>query len=499
MNNDLLVKTENGMVQGFETDGVNAWYGIPFGKAPVGELRFKHSKKADPWNDVKDCTTFGNQPIQFIGEWSNESEDCLNLNVWAPQNAENLPVFVWIYGGAGHFGYNDDANYNGVNMAVNGVVRVNLNYRLGCFGFYDFNQYDSELFDTNCALSDQILGLQWVRDNIAAFGGDPQNITIAGESAGGCAVFNLLASPAAKGLFQKAIIQSGLARGSGGREYTKTIIPVFLEYLGLKPEEAYKIKTMETSVLRKACADFYSNFSAKYAGIYMPGPFFGDDLLPDRIWTALQNGSAKDVDVIIGYNRDDGESFANSTESKKALFSDWNEVEIMLRNNKKEALFPELRAVYPDENEKKALSQFATDYLFAMDSHLCADKQTPHGNVWMYRFDFVPAAYKQMGMGAMHAAEVPFALNNTAQGFFSYSLKGTPQEQIDAIRDQINGAWLNFAKNGNPNGGIVDWSPYNSETHNVHVFDLEASNQKISVNPKVREVWDKLGLMYDQE
>ena len=495
----LLIQTTKGKVEGFETEGVNAWYGIPFGKAPVGELRFKRAQPADAWEGVMECKTDGHDPIQFISTRPTEDEDCLNVNVWAPKNANKLPVVVWFYGGGLNYGFNTDPSYNGAHMAANGVVRVNLNFRLGPLGYYDFNQFDDS-FDTNCAVSDHIEGLKWVKENIEAFGGDPGNVTIFGESGGGVAVYDLLASPAAKGLFQKAIAQSGLPRLSGGRKFTKLIIPRFLEYIGLNPNEVYKLKTMDIAKIKEAGSKFYEDFTKLYAGINMPGPFFGDDLLPEYPWTAIQNGSAKGVDVIFGYNRDEGDTFIQSTEVVQGWFPSWECVENMLKNNGKEEHFPELRAAYSDvEDDRKALSNFVGDYFFAMDAFRCADNQVNHGNVWMYRFDFVPVAYKMQNMGAVHAAEIPFALDTLDRGFFAYATKGTPQDQLEAIRDQINGAWLNFAKTGNPSGGAIEWSKYEGKNSPVHIFDLEPSNQDVRLNEKVFAVWKKIGIPYDQE
>lgn len=495
----LIRSTAKGKVEGIETEGVYAWYGIPFGVPPVGDLRFKRAQPADPWEGVRDCKTYGNDPIQFIGVREKEDEDCLNVNVWAPQNAQKLPVAVWFYGGGLHYGFNSDPSYDGTHMAANGVIRVNINFRLGPLGYYDFNQYDDS-FDTNCSVSDQIEGLKWVKENIAAFGGDPGNVTIFGESGGGVAVYNMLASPAAKGLFQKAIAQSGLPRLSGGRAFTRFIIPRFLEYIGLKPEEVYKLKTMDTAAIKEAGSRFYKDFPTLYAGINMPGPLFGDDLLPEYPWTALKNGSAEGIDVILGYNRDEGDTFMDSTDMQNAWIPSWDAVHLMLQNNGKAEYYPELRAAYSDiEEDRKSLSNCIGDYFFALDAFRCADNQVDHGKVWMYRFDFIPLAYKQMSMGAVHAAEIPFALDTLDRGYFAYALQGTPKEQVEAIRDQMNGAWLNFMKTGNPGGGAVDWPEYNGKNSPLHLFDLQPANRDVRLNEAVFAAWEKIGVLYDSD
>lgn len=495
---ELIIQTKNGPVQGYETEGILAWYGIPFAKAPTGELRFKRAQPAEPWSGLKDCTVPGHDPVQFIAARKTEDEDCLNVNVWAPKDARNLPVMVWFYGGGLHYGFNTDPSYDGTHMAANGVIRVNVNSRLGPLGYYDFSQFDDS-FDTNCALSDQIESLKWVRDNIAAFGGDPDNVTIFGESGGGVVVYNLLTSPAAKGLFQKAIAQSGLPRLSVGRGYTKLLIKRFLEFMGLKPDEVHKLKTIDIAKIKAAGSWFYNNFMTMFAGISMPGPVFGDDLLPEHPKVAFANGCAEGVDVILGYNRDEGDTFIQSSPATNAWIPDWKTVEQMLVNNGKGQHFAELRAAYSDfSDDRKALSQFVCDYFFSMDTFLCADNQVGHGKVWMYRFDFVPAANKHMGMGSTHAAEIPFALDTLDRGYFAYILQGTPPDQVTAIRDQINGAWLNFAKTGQPDGEAIDWPKYAGKNSPLHIFDLQSDNRDVRLSEKVFAVWDKIGLLYNQ-
>jgi len=496
---ELIVQTIKGQVKGFETEGTNAWFGIPFAKAPVGELRFKRAQPADPWDGIKDCSVPGHDPVQFIAARETEDEDCLNINVWAPKGAGNLPVMVWFYGGGLHYGFNTDPSYDGTHMAANGVIRVNVNSRLGPLGYYDFSQFDPS-FDTNCALSDQIESLKWVRDNIQAFGGDPGNVTIFGESGGGVVIFNLLTSPAAKGLFQKAIAQSGLPRLSVGGEFSRQLITRFLEYMNLKPDDVYQLKTMDIAQIKAAGSWFYNNFMTMYAGISMPGPLYGDDLLPEQPWKAFANGSAEDVNVILGYNRDEGDTFIQSSEVSNAWIPDWETVEQMLLNNGKGHLFAELRAAYSDiADDRKALSSFARDYLFAMDTYHFADIQTSHGNVWMYRFDFVPMANKFMNMGATHAAEVPFALDTLDRGYFAYILQGTPSDQAQAIRDQINGAWLNFAKTGKPADGVaIEWPKYEGKNSPVHIFDLQPDNRDVRLSEKIFAVWEKIGLVHEK-
>lgn len=495
----LVVETTKGKVQGIETEGIHAWFGIPFGKAPVGELRFKRCVPADAWEEVWDCTRIGHDPIQFIAKRETEDEDCLNVNVWAPKDAEKLPVMVYFYGGGLNYGFNTDPSYDGTNMAAKGVVRVNVNFRLGPLGYYDFNQYD-ESFDTNCTVSDQIEGLRWVQENIAAFGGDPGNVTIFGESGGGVAVFNMLASPEAEGLFHRAISQSGLPRLSGSRKFTEKVMPIFLkDYLKVAPEDIAGIRDMDIAKIKEAGSKFYNDFMKLLPCCNMPGPLFGDDLLPEFMWTALKKGRAKGIDVIIGYNRNEGDTFTASMDGAGGWIPSWEAVREMLEISGKAEAYEELRALYGGEDEAAELKRFAGDYLFMMDAFRCADNQVPYGKVWMYRFDFVPEVHRQMGLGAVHSVEVPFALDTLDKGYFSYCLKGTPREHLEAVRDQMSDAWIRFAKTGNPAGDGMEWPEYKGPHSPVHLFDLEPSNVDVRLDERIFQVWEKIGIPYDEE
>ena len=252
----LIVNTKHGPVEGFAREGIRRWFGIPFAAPPVGALRFRRARDPESWTEVRPCTRMGCAPIQFAAGPMAEtmvvsapvSEDCLYLNVWAPEQAEKVPVFVYIYGGANHMGEASAPDHDLSAFAREGMVGVSFNYRLGPLGFYNFSRLGPD-FDSNCAVSDMIQALKWVHENIAAFGGDPENVTICGESAGGTGVYSLLAAPAARGYFQKAIPMSGLA-GNVTTQYIHDLNnALFFDELGLDPGSAAKLKTMPVSEL----------------------------------------------------------------------------------------------------------------------------------------------------------------------------------------------------------------------------------------------------------
>lgn len=208
------VKVENGFLQGKYENGLTVYLGIPFAAPPVGDLRWRPPQPAEKWDGVRHAIKFAPGPIQNVNPPSGKSEDCLYLNVWTPakSDSDRIPVFVWIYGGGFNFGFTSDPNYNGANLAKKGVVLVSIAYRVGPLGFLADSELSAESphhVSGNYGLLDMIAGLKWVKKNISVFGGDPDKVTIFGESAGGIAVSMLCASPLAKGLFEGAISESG--------------------------------------------------------------------------------------------------------------------------------------------------------------------------------------------------------------------------------------------------------------------------------------------------
>ena len=201
--NKTIVETTLGKVQGYERDGIIDFLGIPYAEAPVGPRRFKRSILHTPWQDVFEAKSWGPAPIQYNNGAIIGDEDCLTVNVRRPLEGENLPVFIYIYGGGYNTGYSADELYHGDAFVRDGIIFCSFNYRTNVLGFYDFTTYPGcEDFDSNCGLSDQILAMNWIHENIAAFGGDPDRVTICGESAGGASVINMLACPGVKGAAQ---------------------------------------------------------------------------------------------------------------------------------------------------------------------------------------------------------------------------------------------------------------------------------------------------------
>jgi para-nitrobenzyl esterase len=498
---DTRVETKYGVMEGFKENGLIKWFGIPFAQPPVGELRFRRAVECEKWTGVKECKTFGNKPVQFPPFEPRrmpknmkipESEDCLYLNIWRPDNGKKkLPVFVWIYGGAFHMGEGSDPTYDGSAFAQKDILYVTFNYRVGVLGFYDFTIYDQEHFDSNCGLSDQIMALKWVKENIEAFGGDPDNITIAGESAGGASVCCLLAAPSAKGLFHKAIVQSGLPGCTGSKNSMKYNVDIFLEQMKMTPESVSSLRMMDAQAMIKAATYVQTNNCRLYPGILVPGPTL-DDLLPESPVDAIPKGSAAGMKLIIGTNHDEGMLLI-----RMKMFPDsWEMVEKMCQLNHCEEKLPELYKLYRDKGkEKNQLNLLVRDRAFLVDSIKVADGQSQYADVWMYRFDYAPLLARLMGFNAMHGCEVPIALNTLrSNGFLSSVWRGTSRKTKEKFIREMHTAWVNFAKSGNPNGHLdFEWEPYDSGKRKTLIFDKQSHMQE-NPDKDSYEVWKEIDL-----
>lgn len=485
---DIRIKTKYGEIEGIIEDGLNKWLGVPFAKPPVGNLRFRRARECETWAGLKECKTHGNKPVQFSSILLTdvkESEDCLYLNIWRPDTEQKLPVFVWIYGGGYSYGECSDPIYDGSEFAKSGVLYVAINYRVGVFGFYDFTIYDKENFDSNCGFSDQLMALKWIKENISDFGGDPQNITIAGESAGGASVCNMLAAPLAKGLFQKAISQSALPDCVHSRESAKKNMDIFLAKMNIEPYEVSKLKYMEAEKM-KASAQYVLDYSCEiHPGIFQPGPVI-DDLLPESSICSTLDGSAREIKLIIGTNHDEGSLFMKM----KWFPYTWEMVENMCKLNgcmDKLQLFHDL---YDDKGETdNQLNLLAKDRAFLVDAIKVADGQSKHNDVWMYRFDYAPEYLKSKGLNAMHSVEIPIALGTSSKVWH-----GTDKKDEIKLRREMQGAWINFAKTGNPNSHLdFEWNKYDEYKRMTYIFDKESRMEK---NPEKEsyEAWKDVKL-----
>ena len=489
---DELVLLQEGQISGVkdtESD-IISYKGIPFAAPPVGELRWKAPQAVEPWEGVLNCDAFGASPVQgkpapFMF-WSEEflipaepiSEDCLFLNVWSGAESpdEQLPVLVYIYGGGFRSGGSGCSIYDGTSMASKGVVFVSINYRVALFGFLAHPGLSAEAdygSSGNYGILDMIAALEWVKRNITQFGGDPGNVTIAGQSAGAFGVNYLTVSPLARGLFHRAIAQSGASFVSSPLRAALDLKQA--EELGL--EFAKNMGAESLADLRNLPAD---SILMAPGGLY--SPFVDDYVIPEEVMDAYSSGKQNDVPVLIGWNKDDR---MLARPQAAALFRE----QIQGRFGE---LAEDFFAVYPTATEEEAKrSQFdmSRDQAFGIQMYTWAKMQTKSGNsgAWVYNFNReLPAYTSETAFGAFHSGEIVYAYDNL------HTLD-RPWEAIDQqIAGQMSDYWINFAANGDPNGpGLPQWDPYDLQSEQVMLLDSIMGQQTLPDRAKLG-FWEKI-------
>lgn len=510
-----IVNTHSGKVRGYLRNGLIEYLGIPFAKPPVGELRFKRAQKVLPWEGVFEAKEYGAEAIQFDeGEYKG-SEDCLTLNIKRPEKGENLPVFVWIHGGGYNTGAANVPLYDGASFAREGLVFVSFQYRLNVLGFYDFSTYPGcEDFDSNCGVSDQILAIQWIHDNIAAFGGDPERVTIAGESAGGASVINMMAAPQVRGMFSQAIVQSGLPNCIMTHKEARENIDLFLEGMGWTEKDLPKLRTIDPFELLKGNTYVAEKHQYKNPGIFLPGPI-QDDLIPVRPIDAIRKGSAPGVKLIIGTNMHEGTMFVHP--EKTGFPNSWAMVAEMFEKNGHAAELPRVISYYqpsakdkftefhaqkeftlnaiPDVKEEYRTEggdpfiAFATDYAFQVPALKVAEAQKQYADVWMYRYDLVTKSGETTGWKASHAFDLPAVFANKDFQFSQFIFDGEPEELKDGIIRDMHTPWVNFARTGEPDPN--NWPKYTGYNTEIRIFDRRSRTEKVD-RTELMEVWDDM-------
>jgi para-nitrobenzyl esterase len=481
-------RTQAGLVQGVTKDGITVYKGIPFAAPPVGDLRWRAPGPPAAWTGVRSAEKFAPACIQMpivnadLGmEAVSTNEDCLYLNVWTPAKSaqERLPVMVWIYGGGFTIGATSVSLYDGSNLAKKGVILVSVSYRLGAFGFMAHPELTREQggHSGNYGLMDQIAGLQWVKRNIAAFGGDPNRVTIFGESAGGISVSMLSASPLAKGLFRGAISESGgnFAPERQGHEGGENMDSLSTAE---KNGAAFLAKLGAASIAdgRKRSAEDVLKSSPPGLGGSWP-IFDGYVLLGDQ-YKLYQAGRYNDTPVLIGTNSDEGAlfvPFAKADAYQKTIHSDYGEYA------------DKILAAYPGGTDAQALRSsrdMFRDATFAWPTLAWARLQskTGKGKVFVYYFSHRPPYPNKpefQDWGAAHAGEIAYVFGN-----FSPTMPAAEPDR--AVSDMVSSYWVNFAKSGDPNGaGLPRWPAFTNTS--AQVMNLSDSSKAVDV-PNVQKL-----------
>lgn len=509
------IKTKYGSISGVYNSNktVKIFTGIPYAAPPVGDLRWKAPQPPEKWEGILSADKFSNCAVQNriptviskvlslkmgtdilshsgISTAEKISEDCLYLNIWTNSNDEKKdkhPVIIYIHGGSYTSGSGSINFYNGESMAKKGAVFVTINYRLGIFGFYANRELTKESdynASGNYGILDQIMAIKWIKENVSAFGGDPENITIAGESAGSMSVNILQASPLAKGLFQRVIGESGSVFGSRGLK--GSIMPTLsiAEKSGSELEKMLEVSSLED--LRSLPSDKLLEVSKNFRN----RPIVDGYVLPDTIYNIYASGEENDVPALIGYNGNESSLFiclpwplslasqysaVNAEEFKQKIQATYG--------NKTDDFFSIYSAGNNDEALKSQLESGAIHW-FAWHMYTWANLQSKTGkeNVYTYYFTHIqPGSSQLIEWGAFHGSEIAYAYGNLDKIDLSY------KDYDYRLSDTMQSYWYNFAATGNPNGaGLPQWSAYNINNEKT---TMELGNQiKMIATPNKDEM-----------
>ncbi len=503
MEKEYIVETSNGKVRGFSRRGIVKFKGIPYAAPPIGHFRFNPPVPVEPWTGVRDASGYGpiapqppaNIELIFGGERPQNEAECLTLNIWTPSiDSSKRPVLFFIHGGA--FLTGTGASLDGSRLGLRGnVIVVSINYRLGVLGFLYLP--DESEASSNVGLQDMGAALRFVKENIFNFGGDPDNITIFGESAGGFAIAALLAMPSAKGLFQRAILQSGAAHPLGmNPEAAMRVHEKLVDHLRIPKGDLKALRRISIEELIKAQTAIMAVSDGFMEDRPLKlGPVVDKQVLPEHPLEALRKGYAKEISVFAGSNLDEMKLWGwLNPEAEKMGEDDLRKglKEIIAFTGKEEKRGEKLLEIYRRNKKtpRDLMDAITTDYLFRIPAIRLAETQSLHQkNTYMYLFTW-QSPFKNGKYGAMHALELGFifgVLLAMDVGIFPKRDKET--EFLSGI---MMDTWIAFAKTGNPNNPAIPLvAPYNPENRATLIFDKEV---KVVDDPygQERVAWEEL-------
>lgn len=498
MNKTVIIETKSGKIQGYKENGIEIFKGIPYAEPPIDDLRFSPPVAKKKWHGILVATEYGHCAYQgytqlenFTGKLQPENEDCLNLNIWTPSvNNKKRPVMFWIHGGGFIFGGGIDPMYDGSALAWRGdVVVVTINYRLGALGYLYIPGVTA-----NVGLTDQILALKWVHDNIELFGGDPNNVTIFGESAGGYSVVALAAMPAAKGLFHRIIAQSAPVIDP---KITKKPTKKLMRMLGVEKGDLNALRMISPEKIidaqNKLIAEDPTNLLAFR-------PLIEGETLPIHPLKAFQDGDCKDIEFMIGTNLEEAKLFTaldpeiskmNKADGEKLLIGYLGRSGIDITKSKAMIdTYKHAREGKFSIESKEIINALITDYIFRISTMRLLEAQSKHqSNTYNYLFTWPSPAFNG-DLGACHALELPFVFNTLNDPAFKVFVGKSPD--LNAISHKVMDAWIAFARTGNPNcDSIPEWPSYDIEKRSTMLIDREFKVVEKFLD-KERAAWDDI-------
>ncbi len=463
---DVIVNAPVGMFKGVERDGLEIFKGVRYALPPVGDLRWKPPVPAPRFEGVIDARKFGPACVQLRADPNSiyaepldlVSEDCLLLNIWKPKDAKDAPVFVWIHGGALRTGASSLEMYDGEALARRGLVVVSINYRLGVLGYLAHPQLSAESpqgVSGNYGLLDQIAALEWVRENIESFGGNPKNVTIAGESAGALSVMYLMASPKARGLFHKAIAQSAYMVSTPALKEPRFGMPAaeqagvyIANMLGAKDIAA--LRAMDVRVLVRRANDVG----------FVPWGVVDGVVLPDEIVNVFDRGEQARVPIIAGFNSGEIRSLRVLLPKPPA---NEKQYEAAIRKGYRD-LADAFLALYPGDEIEESMLATTRDAMYGWTSERLVRAQTNVGaRGYLYYFDHGYPAADEAGLHAFHASEIPYVFGTLDRTTPTWpKIPDTPVEK--RMSEAMLNYWSSFARDGVPTAaGEPEWRPYSAD------------------------------------
>lgn len=495
----IRMTIDSGVIEGFTDDGVHRWRSVPYARPPVGPLRYRAPAPVQPWPGVRYCHGFTycapqerKYTLLGVGRFQPMSEDCLTLNVVAPETGdrssgqdEPLPVMFFIHGGGYLLGSSATPIYDGAAMARRGCVYVSVNYRLGALGCMDLSALSTpeNPIEDNLFLRDLVMALRWVRDNIAVFGGDPANVTIFGESAGAHAVATLLAVPEAEGLFARAISESPASGMAGPPDVAAAFADDFVRVLGATREEgAAALMAARPAELVDALNTVMRRGMKEMRGAFVVGPTFDTEYLPHDPVRAMRDGIAHRVPLIVGTNADEGRLF---TRFLQLLPMTEPAIELLLSDSDVEAR-DRITKAYPGYPSPSACVRLGGDFAFGTAAWQIASAHGRHAPTYVYRYDYAPRTFHWSGLGATHATELfaVFDVYRTRLG--ALMTAAADRRSARRVSNDVQGRWRAFSRTGIPGEG---WPQYTDEDRAVMVFDRR-SRLEHDPNADRRQAWE---------